>query len=219
MHVLIPLSPYAPCTNLSSYTFNQEFFLVLLLPALRVPMICSFHPGLILFGPFLNTKDPGPQSLPGLFKAPEVRKQERFPLRRRAPPWSKDSSYIRISPKFASIGTFQIRCSLGGHIASHPWHKCQVSCQKSKGHTELAGRINPSYSSDDNEKHKDIFWAIAQAWSPFWLTARKGKLIRLEIREWSEIGELCEGLWQPWGPQSWEKRITSLNKMTFISLV
>lgn len=143
--IFMPLSPIHP---------TQTFPIMLLIKSslLRyfllfwVPRIGSFHPGLILFGPFAWKQRRLAHSLPGLFKDPEVCKQERFPLRQRALPWSKDGSWIRISPRSSAISTFHIRCFLGGHVASHPWQRCQACCQKSKGHTELTGRISCSCS-------------------------------------------------------------------------
>lgn len=75
-----------PSTNLSSNTFNQEFLLVFLLPALLGSYDIQFpswsHP---VWPLCIKAKEAGPQ-LARAFKAAAVCKQERFPLRRRASP-------------------------------------------------------------------------------------------------------------------------------------
>ena len=96
-----------PSTNLSNYTFNQEFLLMLLLPALLGSYDIQFpswsHP---VWPLCIKAKEAGPQ-LARAFKAAVVCKQERFPLRRRALPWSKDGPWRRTSPKFSAISTLR----------------------------------------------------------------------------------------------------------------
>lgn len=103
-----------PSTNLSSNTFNQEFLLVFLLPALLGSYDIQFpswsHPVWLLC---IKAKEAGPQ-LARAFKAAAVCKQERFPLRRRASPWSKDGPWIRTSPKFSAISTLRSDVLLKG---------------------------------------------------------------------------------------------------------
>lgn len=118
---------YPPSTNLSNYTFNQEFPLMLLLPALLSSYDIQFpswsHP---VWPLCVKAKEPGPQPARA-FKAPAVCKQERFPLRRRAPPWSKDGPWIRTSPQFSAISTLRSDVLLEGTLlairgrgAGHP---------------------------------------------------------------------------------------------------
>ena len=197
-----------PSTNLSNYTFNQEFLLMLLLPALLGSYDIQFpswsHP---VWPLCIKAKEAGPQ-LARAFKAAAVCKQERFPLRRRALPWSKDGPWRRTSPKFSAISTLRSDGLLKGTWlairgrSTRPPVRSPRATHKLQGESAAAAlSVNEDVGAREISRFlRAVALSDEHPGRTSWPDFRAGKGDR----------GAAYALWQPWGPQSLE--IMTLHK-------